>query len=157
VSARAQAHLGEGLYTWSARSEAEAYLSFWELNGRSVRTMEATFPESQYQALRSLDLRTIGNDAEEAWLKRHSSLWGEGCLTVLNTLSETLSMAPSSSSRKMSSRYSADQGADHQLGQDQRVTGCVAHLGDAGTREYMTNPFAKSQVNSARTASRNCR
>jgi hypothetical protein len=35
-------------------------------------------PESQYQALRSLDLCELSDGAAGAWLRQHSSLFGEG-------------------------------------------------------------------------------
>jgi RHS repeat-associated protein len=74
-----KAHLGEGLYTWGTRSQAESYLSALEGRGASgLRIMEANIPESQYQALRSLDLRGLSDEAAEAWLGRHSSLFGDG-------------------------------------------------------------------------------
>jgi hypothetical protein len=51
------------------------------LEGRGasgLRIMEASIPEAQYNALRAMDLRGLGDDAANAWLGRHSSLFGEG-------------------------------------------------------------------------------
>lgn len=80
-----RAHLGEGLYTWGSRSQAEAYMSLLEGRGVSgLRIMEATIPEAQYNALRAMDLRGIGDDAANAWLGRHSLLFGEGAPHGLN-------------------------------------------------------------------------
>lgn len=74
-----EAHLGEGLYSWGCRSDAEAYMSMREGNGATgLRIMEATIPEAQYNALRAMDLRGLGADAVDAWAGRHSLLYGEG-------------------------------------------------------------------------------
>jgi hypothetical protein len=74
-----RAHLGEGLYTWGSRSQAEAYMSLLEGRGvEGLRIIEASISEAQYHALRALDLRGLGDDAASAWLGRHSLLFGEG-------------------------------------------------------------------------------
>ena len=63
-TAPAKAHLGEGLYTWGSRSQAEAYVSLLEGRGASgLRIMEASIPEAQYNALRAMDLRGLGDAA----------------------------------------------------------------------------------------------
>lgn len=78
-TAPAKAHLGEGLYTWGSRSQAESYMAPLEGRGASgLRIMKATMPQAQYNALRAMDLRGLGDDAANAWLGRHSSLFGEG-------------------------------------------------------------------------------
>ena len=74
-----KAHLGEGLYTWGTRAQAEAHLAALEGRGASgLRIMQASIPESQYQALRSIDLRDLSDEAAGAWLGEHSSLFGQG-------------------------------------------------------------------------------
>ncbi len=84
-TAPVKAHLGEGLYTWGSRSQAEAYMSLLEGRGASgLRIMEASIPEVQYNTLRAMDLRRLGDDAANAWLGRHSSLFGEGAPHVLD-------------------------------------------------------------------------
>lgn len=84
-TAPAKAHLGEGLYTWGSRSQAESYMSLLEGRGASgLRIMEASIPEAQYNALRAMDLRGLGDEAANAWLGRHSSLFGESAPHGLN-------------------------------------------------------------------------
>lgn len=70
--------LGEGLYTWGTRSQAEAYLALLESRGASgLQIMEARIGASQYQSLGRLDLRTLDNAALEAWMEQYS-LYGQG-------------------------------------------------------------------------------
>jgi RHS repeat-associated protein len=71
--------LGEGLYTWGTRAEAEAYqLTLQTRYGATgLQIMEARIPATQYQGLKLLDLRPLGDDAVNAWMNEYS-LYGNG-------------------------------------------------------------------------------
>jgi hypothetical protein len=70
--------LGEGFYSWGSRAQAEAYMAHLEARGVSgLRIMEGRIGQSQYQGLRSLDLRGLTDEAVDAWLDTHS-LYGDG-------------------------------------------------------------------------------
>jgi RHS repeat-associated protein len=70
--------LGEGLYTWETRSQAEAYLALLEKRGVSgLRILEPTIGEVEYQGLQTLDLRTFNDAVLESWMETHS-LYGQG-------------------------------------------------------------------------------
>jgi hypothetical protein len=74
-----RAHLGEGLYATDSLSQAEAYLSRLEGQGASgLQIITASISEARYTALSTLDLRALGDDAANAWLGTHSTLFGEG-------------------------------------------------------------------------------
>ena len=65
--------LGEGLYSWGTRSQAEQYLGILNRNGASgLRILESGISEADYQGLNSLDLRTLSDESQEAWMESHS-------------------------------------------------------------------------------------
>jgi hypothetical protein len=65
--------LGEGFYAWGSRSQDEAYLAVLEGRGATGLTiLEARIGAADYAALRSIDLRTLGTDALDAWMETHS-------------------------------------------------------------------------------------
>jgi len=70
--------LGEGLYTWGTRSQAEAYLALLETRGATgLQIIEARIGASQYQSLKMLDLCTLDDAALNAWMDQYS-LYGQG-------------------------------------------------------------------------------
>ena len=70
--------LGEGFYSWGSRAQAEAYMAHLEARGvTGLRIMEARIGQAEYNGLRSLDLRTMSDDAVNVWMETHS-LYGSG-------------------------------------------------------------------------------
>ena len=74
----AKSLLGEGFYSWGTRVQAEAYMSFWEARGvTGLSIVEARIGAAEYNALRMIDLRTLGDAALDSWMETHS-LYGAG-------------------------------------------------------------------------------
>lgn len=77
-SGMSRANLGEGLYTWGARGQAEAYKAALEARGATgLRIMEGRMSAVEYRRLRTLDLRRLDDAAVEEWMATHSQ-YGEG-------------------------------------------------------------------------------
>lgn len=68
-----RANLGEGLYAWGTRAEAEAYAAGKE--GASI--LELNMSNAEYSGLKSLDMRLMSDDAATAWLEQYSQ-YGQG-------------------------------------------------------------------------------
>lgn len=68
-----RANLGEGLYAWGTRAEAEAYAAGKE----GARILEFNMSNAEYSGLKSLDMRLMSDDAATAWLEQYSQ-YGQG-------------------------------------------------------------------------------
>jgi RHS repeat-associated protein len=70
--------LGEGFYTWRTRAQAESYKALLEKHGATgLNILEARIGAAQYRGLKKLDLRTLSDDALDAWMDDYS-LYGAG-------------------------------------------------------------------------------
>jgi len=72
-----RAHLGEGVYAWSSRSEALAYKAIKEARG-ATNLEVLSFKMSRYHRLKTLDLRTISTEVSDDFINTHSRLFGRG-------------------------------------------------------------------------------
>lgn len=68
-----RANLGEGLYTWGTRAEAEAYAA----GKANAQILEFRMSSADYSRLKSLDMRLLGDESATSWLMKHSQ-YGEG-------------------------------------------------------------------------------
>jgi RHS repeat-associated protein len=74
-----RAHLGEGLYTWGNRSDAQSYLNRLTQRGADVSIFSFRISNDKLQNLRTLDLRPpVSDEAANEWLSLYSSLYGKG-------------------------------------------------------------------------------
>ena len=73
-----KAHLGEGLYAWGTREEAEAYLKVKSQRGieENLKIVKFSLSNRNYDALSKYFIPQ--NEVGEKWLSVHSSLYGEG-------------------------------------------------------------------------------
>jgi RHS repeat-associated protein len=75
-----RSNLGEGLYAWGERSQAQAYLDFLQAPQRGytgLSIVEARIKATDYNSLRTLDLRTMSDPDIDAWMDKYS-LYGQG-------------------------------------------------------------------------------
>ncbi|WP_420552113.1 DUF6443 domain-containing protein [Tenacibaculum aiptasiae] len=71
------AHFGEGLYSWGSKSAAELYKS--RLGSFGIEGLQVMrFRVSGYSRLKTLNLTKFSDEAANAWLSKHSSLFGDG-------------------------------------------------------------------------------
>jgi hypothetical protein len=68
-----RANLGEGLYAWGTRAEAEAYAAGKQ--GASI--LEFKMPSGDYSGLKTLDMRLMSDEAATNWLGQYSQ-YGQG-------------------------------------------------------------------------------
>jgi RHS repeat-associated protein len=73
-----RAHLGPGLYTWDNLEDASKYLAYRSDDFSNLRIMTATIPESNYQSLRTLDMRGMAVERIDEFMDSHSLIFGEG-------------------------------------------------------------------------------
>lgn len=73
------AHLGEGVYSWGSRAEAEAYHEVLKRNLAEVHLeiMEFKVSKSDFSKFKKFEV-PLDDDLANAWLEKHSSLFGKG-------------------------------------------------------------------------------
>lgn len=73
-----RANLGEGLYAWGSRSEAQVYLDRLQQSGaHGLRIMSFRIGNRSLSALRTLDLRLWSDMKVNAWMDVYSQ-YGQG-------------------------------------------------------------------------------
>jgi hypothetical protein len=92
-TAPTSAHLGEGLYAWGTRAEAEAYLNALSqrMPGVNLKIMEFNINMSQLKNLNGFKV-PAEDAAANKWLETHSSLFGSGTPHGFNYIQRTTSM-----------------------------------------------------------------
>lgn len=65
--------MGQGVYSWGTKAEAEAYLAVSP--GKEI--MEFSISKRAFNKLNKFEV-PINDDLANAWLGKHSSLFGEG-------------------------------------------------------------------------------
>lgn len=73
-----RAHLGEGLYAWGSKADAEAYLKVLGAHGApDLSILEFRISKSTLKGLKSFSV-PLEDEAANLWLSKFSSLYGEG-------------------------------------------------------------------------------
>jgi hypothetical protein len=69
-----RAALGEGVYAWGTREEAEDYLN--RLSGRvpDLKIVEFSVDEATLASFKQVDVDSLHDP--DAWMQQHSKLWG---------------------------------------------------------------------------------
>ncbi len=71
------AHLGEGVYSWATRAEAEAYRTrFPDIH---VEIVEFKVNKFRFNRLKKFEV-PLDDDLANSWLNKHSSLFGDGLI-----------------------------------------------------------------------------
>ena len=75
-----KSHLGEGVYAWDNKEAAQQYKSLLEkrVDSKELEIVELCIDNCDLSKLKTLDVDSLAGDATEAWMSKHSSLYGEG-------------------------------------------------------------------------------
>jgi len=74
-----RASVGEGVYAWGSRAEAEAYRTLLRATASGQADLEMIafqVSNADLRSLRQLDRTLLSGEQDENWLNRYSSLWG---------------------------------------------------------------------------------
>jgi len=71
-----RAALGEGVYAWGTRAEAENYLQIIQQNDPDARILEFSIDNNVLSQLNTINLNELSDEDAEAFMSQYSQLWG---------------------------------------------------------------------------------
>jgi hypothetical protein len=71
-----RAALGEGVYSWSNRADAENYLQMIQKNNPSAKILEFSVSNKALEKFKSINIDALSDSNAEKFMRKFSRLWG---------------------------------------------------------------------------------